>query len=887
MWIPSDYRCCSAIPDASVVGYTESTVNPLSAGEKLGPYELLSPLGAGGMGEVWKARDTRLDRIVAIKVSQERFSERFEREARAIAALNHRHICILFDVGPDYLVMEYIEGKRVAGPLDIPEALRLASQIADALDAAHTRGIVHRDLKPGNILVTRSGDVKLLDFGLAKMIGSAVAATSEGGLTKSLTQEGVIVGTLQYMSPEQLQGKNIDSRSDIFSFGAVLYELLTNRAAFHAPNPASMVAAILTSQPGLVSDLVPLASPALDRLLRKCLAKDPEDRWQSARDLREALNWIAEDPPGRSSRLAPREAVATNRRGALPFWIAGALLAVTAAGLGGYLLHEGRGQPATTRLTIPIEFSVASRPALSPDASQIAFVTGDTNGTQLWVRRLSSYQTKRIQGGENVTEVFWSPEGKEIAFVAGTELRRVDVASDERRVVCRLPQSASVGAGSWGSSGVILVSTEEAIYRVPASGGEPVAVTHVNRSLGELKHLTPRFLPDGRRFLFLAVNQREQDSMVYETSLDSPQLQRILANRVGPVYLIGGDLLFVRESALILQPFDWKTGRLRGAETALDERVYAFAGSYSPLADFSATADTLVYQPEGPPQTEMVWFDRQGNRLSAIGKVAGYTNPALSPDQSRVAVAIADPKTNFRDLWLIDSRGGMLQLTDDPKDDFNAAWSPDGARIAFSSDRKGVRDVYVQSASGAGPAELLLSDAVAKSVEGWSPDGKLVIYNNGGGIMAVPVEGERNPFVVVPASTLADQGAISPDGKWIAYRTHAAGRIEVYVQTFSSGGARWQISTDGGGEPSWRHDGKELYFTRDRQLYAVDIKATPSGIEHGPPRLLFTAPFAAEIRRNRYAPAADGNRFLINTQGERLDRQARIVLNWRASLNRR
>jgi serine/threonine protein kinase len=833
------------------------------------------------MGVVYKARDTRVDRIVALKTYQQRFGERFDREARAIASLNHPHICQLYDVGPDYLIMEYVEGKPVAGPLSIPEALRVADQIADALDAAHTRGIVHRDLKPGNILVTRSGEVKLLDFGLAKITGRASAAISDGGSTRSLTQEGVIVGTLQYMSPEQLQGKEVDVRSDIFSFGAVLYEIVTNRAAFHAPSRAETVAAILTSQPVPLSDLVPLSPPPLDRLLTKCLQKDPESRWQSARDLREALTWIAEDAPGGPSGLAPRGVEATRRRSPLPVWIAGALVAVTAAGFGGYLLHARRDEPATLRLTIPTELSVASSPALSPDASQIVFLTGDTNRNQLWVRRLSSYQTKRIDGGENAGDAFWSPDSKEIAFAARRELVRIDLASDQRRVVCRIPQPGYV-TGSWGSSGVILFSTDDAIYRVPANGGEPVAVTHVNRSRGELKHLTPYFLPDGRRFLFLAVNQRDQDSIIYETSIDSPQLQRILANPVGPVFLIGGDLLFARRTALILQPFDWKTGQLHGVETALEDRVYAFAGSYNPLAAFSATADTLVYLPEGPQQTEMVWFDRQGNRQSALGRVAAYTNPAISPDGRRVAVGIADPKTNFRDLWLIDSRGGMLQLTDDPKDDFNAAWSPDSAKIAFSSDRKGVRDVYLQNASGVGPAELLVSSAVDKSVEGWSPDKKLVIYNTAGGIMAAPVDRARDPFVVVPGS--ADQGAISPDGKWIAYRTHDAGRVEVYVQAFSSGGARWQISTDGGGEPSWRQDGKELYFTRDRDLYAVDIKVTPSGIEPGTPKVLFTAPFAAEIRRNRYTPAADGKRFLINTRGESRDKQARIVLNWRARL---
>jgi serine/threonine protein kinase len=857
----------------------------LPSGSRVGPYEIIGPIGAGGMGVVYKARDTRVDRVVALKTYQQRFEERFNREARAIAGLNHPHICQLYDVGPDYLIMEYVEGKPVAGPLEISEALRLAGQIADALDAAHTRGIVHRDLKPGNILVTRSGDIKLLDFGLAKTIGGVLASTPEDGLTKSLTQEGVIVGTLQYMSPEQLQGKDVDHRSDIFSFGAVLYELLTNRTPFHAANSASIVAAILTSQPAPVSDFVPLASPVLDRLLRKCLAKDPDARWQSARDLREALNWIAEIT-GKSSNRAPQVPVPARRRGALPLWIAGALLAAAGAGLGGYLLRGDRNQPATIRLTLPVEFSVVSRPALSPDGSQIAFVTGDTNGTQLWVRHLSSYQSKRIEGGENVGEVFWSPDSKEIAFAARSEVVRVEVANEARRVICRLPQSRSIAGinGSWGAAGVILFSTEDAIYRVPASGGELVAVTHVNRSLGELKHITPYFLPDGRRFLYLAVNQLEQESAVYEASLDSPQLQRILANPVGPFYLIGGDLLFAKGSDLMLQPFDWKTGRLHGAATALEERVYAYTASYYPVADFSATADTLVYHPEGPPQTEMVWFDRAGKRLSTIGTVAAYTNPALSPDQTRLAVGIADPKTNFRDIWVIDSRGGMLQLTDDPKDDMNPVWSPDGSRIAFTSDRKGVRDVYLQSASKAGTAELLVSNAAAKSVEGWSPDGKLVIFNSGG-IMAVPIESERKPFAVIGGPV--DQGAISSDGKWIAYRNHDGGRTEVYVQAFPSGGARWQISTDGGGEPSWRRDGKELYFTRDRQLYAVDIKTKPAGIEHGPPRLLFTAPFAAEIKRNRYVPAGDGQRFLINTQGESSERQVHIVLNWRAGLNKR
>jgi serine/threonine protein kinase len=830
------------------------------------------------MGEVYKARDRRLDRAVAIKRCQSQFSERFEREARAIAALNHSHICQLYDVGPDYLVMEYIEGKTLAGPLSVPEALRLAAQIVDALDAAHSKGIVHRDLKPDNILVTRSGEIKLLDFGLAKLSAHAAAAAgSDATLTGTLTQAGTILGTVRYMSPEQLQGNEADSRSDIFAFGTVLYEMIAGRPAFDGASPASIIAAILTSEPPAITTLDPLTPPALDRLIRRCLAKDPEARWQSARDLGEALKWIMEG-------TAPAPAVARTATRSHAVWIMAALFAIAAVGFGAYVLSAARETPRIMRLNLPAATGVMyDPPVLSPNGSRIAFITGDTNGRQLWIRSLSSFQAQRVEGAENPSEPFWSPDSNEIATGFNGKLYRFNLTAQTHRAICDLPSGYVFVTGSWGSSGMILFSDDDSIYRVPASGGEIIPVTRVDRSRGDLKHVMPYFLPDGRRFLFLAVNQRTENSAIFEGTLDSAQVQRIMANPVGPVYVIGRNLIFARGSALMAQAFDWKAGRLQGEPVSLQENVSAYPASFNPIASFSASSNTLAYYPQSVPHTELVWFDRQGNRLTSVGGTVHYTGPALSPDQKQIAVAITDRQTHQRDIWILDSRGGAMRLTSDPKEDLNPVWSPDGTRIAFTSDRKGARDIFIKQANRTGAELLVVSSSSQKSVEGWSPDGKILIFNDAFRIMGLSVMGENNPFPVVEGPGFSDQGAISPDGKWIAYRLSNLGRVEIYLQSFPTGGARWQLSTNGGSEPSWRRDGKELYFMRDRQLFAVDIRVTPEGVEHSVPKLVFTAPFSVEIRRNRYLPAADGQRFLVVTQGEQRG-LTHIVLNWSAAL---
>ena len=466
------------------------------------------------------------------------------------------------------------------------------------------------------------------------------------------------------------------------------------------------------------------------------------------------------------------------------------------------------------------------------------------------------------------------------------KLQRFDLTAQTQRPICDLPSGYSFVTGSWGSSGIILFSDDDSIYRVAASGGEIARVTRVDRSRGDLKHVMPYFLPDGRRFLFFAVNQRNENSAIFEGTLDSAEVQRIMANPVGPVYVIGRNLIFARGSALMAQPFDWKAGRLQGEPVSLQENVSAYPGSFQPEAAFSASSSALAYYPQAAQRTELVWFDRQGKRLASVGGTDHYTGPALSPDQKQIAVGITDPQSNQRDIWILDSRGGAMRLTSDPKEDLNPVWSPDGTRIAFTSDRKGARDIFIKPANNGTGAELLvISSSSQKSVEGWSPDGKILIFNDAvSTIMGVSVMGDNQPFPVVTGPGFSDQGAISPDGKWIAYRSSNLGRVEIYLQSFPAGGARWQLSTNGGSEPSWRRDGKELYFMRDRQLFAVDIRVTAEGVEHSAPKLLFTAPFSPEIRRNRYLPARDGQRFLVVAQSEQPGRPTHVVLNWSAAL---
>jgi eukaryotic-like serine/threonine-protein kinase len=859
---------------------------PISAGDHLGPYEILSPIGAGGMGEVWKARDKRLDRIVAIKTSARNFSERFEREARAIAALNHPHICQIYDVGPDYLVMEYIEGQPISGPLPLDLALKAAIQLAAALEAAHRKSIVHRDLKPANILTTKSG-VKVLDFGLAKLEVPANAPTDETQ-TRALTQEGTIVGTLQYMAPEQLQGKPVDPRSDIFAFGCVLYEILTGKRAFRGENQATLIASIIDRDPEPISLHQPMIPPMLERVVKKCLAKDPDDRWQTASDLKSELQWILD---GGSNAAMPAPVVERRRRNAHLGWMVAAGFAVLFAAA--MVFHFRSVPPPATpiRFEIPLpegtSWGAVDFPVLSPDGSRILFGAMKRDGSHgLWIRSMDSVVAQPVPGTDSRTPFTgtWSPDGRSIVFVASDKLQRLELGAGSSPQI--LNPTRAWGPPAWSPAGMILVSQNIApfpVMQVPASGGDATPMTAPG---GEQDF--PSFLPDGRSFLYSRLSGSEP-------SLYLGKLGEKAEKRLGPgssgVFVEPNWILYIRGSNLVAQRFDSGKQVLIGDTVPIADHVAVVSMDG---AGFSVARNgTLAYRTGLPVEAnDLTWFDRQGKRLGTVGERAVYTNPALSPDGKRLAVGRDDPATSTRDIWVLDLvRNVSSRFTFDKADDLNPLWSPDGSKIAFSSERtrSGERDIYWKAASGAGADELLSDSPGSKSVEDWSPDGKLLLFNlNNVEVHALPLDGDRKPYPLLKAPFTQAHARVSPDGHWLAYTSSESGRTEVFVQNFPPSGGKWQISNDGGNEPSWRRDGKELYFISGTTLQAVDVKAAGSGFEAGVPKTLFDVPgLVASARRNRYLATPDGQRFLfIVTEKSSDTLPITVVQNWQSALKR-
>jgi eukaryotic-like serine/threonine-protein kinase len=852
----------------------------LSAGDKLGPYEILAPIGAGGMGEIWKARDTRLDRIVAIKTSSEKFSERFEREARAIAALNHPNICQIYDVGPDYIVMEYVEGAEIKGPLPLDLALKAAIQLAGALEAAHRKSITHRDLKPANILTTKSG-LKVLDFGLAKFAPVKNTRADETQ-TRALTEEGTIVGTLQYMSPEQLQGKATDARSDIFSFGCVLYEILTGKRAFRGDNQATLIAAIMEREP----EALTINQPMLERIVKTCLAKDPDDRWQSASDLKRELQWVLEG--GSNAGMAapvPLTNLADRRRNARLGWM---LAGVFAALLAAFAIFHYRTAPAPA---VAVRFEIAPPegtswgqsdfPVISPDGSRMVFGATKRDGSRnLWMRPMDSVNAQPIPGTEGNFNGLstWSPDGRSIAYVVDGSLRRLEMSGGSPQIL------TSVGAGlipAWSSAGIILFSRRAGLFQLPASGGEAKPAM----GSGAAQYF-PSFLPDGRRFLY---REGSSDAGIYLGSLDSKEGKRITSGGSG-VFVPPSWLLYTRGSTLVAQAFDSGKASLSGDPIPIADQVTTVGpggGAFS-----ISQNGVLAYRRISPPlANDLTWYDRQGKRLGTVGEQATYTNPALSPDGKRLAVSRLDPATITRNIWVLDlARGVSSRFTFDKADETNPLWSPDGSRIAFSSARKGpgLRDIFWKASGGAAAEELLLEDAGDKAVEAWSADGKLLLYNVGSrDTYAVPVSGDRKPYPVLKASFPQDHASLSPDGHWLAYVSQESGRREVFVQTFPPAGGKWQISNGGGTEPSWRRDGKELFFLGGSKFKAVDVRASGASFEAGIPKDLFEVQLESINRRNRYVATPDGQRFLFVTTPKSLDTVPFVVVqNWQTLLNR-
>jgi Tol biopolymer transport system component/predicted Ser/Thr protein kinase len=886
----------------------ESTLAP---GTRLGPNEILSALGSGGMGQVYRARDTRLVRMVAIKVLRPDLTtspdrrERFMREAQAVAALTHPHICALYDFGSenglDYLVMEYLEGETLAdrllgGPLSLADVLRHAIEIADALEHAHRQGFVHRDLKPANVMVTKSG-AKLLDFGLAKsrpratFLESAPLPTHRAP-TESLTAEGTLIGTLPYMAPEQLEGREADARSDIFAFGAVVYEMVTRRRAFDGGSHASVIAAILTADPPALMELQPLAPPALDRVVRKCLAKDPDERWQSAHDLKTALQWSAEAGSGEHPGRPPL----AQQRDRLGWVVAGVFLVVSVVAIG-----VGRRDREPTHDTKPISFVVGAPEdttlfsgggvmAISPDGRQLALVATPRGGKPLlWIRSLDGVDARPLAGTADANQPFWSPDSRSVAYSAGGKLKKVDVASGDVQTVCE----TEALAGTWNASGVILFKSRLGgrIERVPANGGRPTPVTSIDPSRGEFELNWPQFLPDGRHFLYFVRSTQPEFAGIFVASLDGPDRTRVLSEYSQALYVSPGYLVFHREGTVFAQHFDAATLKLSGDAVPVISDIAFNVGTRRGVFSISDTG-TLAYRTA--EDTVLGWFDRGGTPLGTIGPPGHYYHPALSPDGRTVAIARLDPRAATQDIWLIDAdRGSPTRLTFDAGLDASPIWSPDGTRIVFASRRREKGDLYVKSLTETRPGELLLNLSVSIFPVDWSRDGNFVVFmqagrqptSHGFNIWVLPVVGERKPFAAV--ETPAAHAQFSPDGRWLAYDSDETGASEVYVRPFPRTTAgRWRMSDHGGVEPKWRRDGKELFYLgADQRLMAVRIR-TDSSFQADPPVPLFETPAVGANLSwgNRYDVAPDGQRFLINTSARGSSRPITVVVNWAATL---
>jgi Tol biopolymer transport system component len=866
----------------------------LTAGTRLGPYEIVAATGAGGMGDVYRARDVRLDRDVAVKTIKGPFTERFEREARAISALNHPNICTLHDVGEHegsgYLVLEYIDGKPIAGPLPVDQAVGYGIQICEALHAAHRKGIVHRDLKPANILLTKQG-VKLLDFGLAKLgpAANSVVATSGAGAEQAtmaaLTGAHTVVGTPQYMAPEQIEGREVDARTDIFAFGCVLYELLTGRRAFEGKTSSSVMASVLATQPAPLEQLVPLTPPALERIVSRCMAKDPEDRWQTARDVAAELQWVQQGgskvglPVMVTKRRRSREGLA---------WGAFGLAVVAAAALGYAWWKRAPEPPALMRftLTTPPTLTNLGSPAISPNGRHVAFAATDAEGKRrIWIRSLDSVEPRVLAGTDGALRPFWSPDSRFVGYTAGGKVKKADIAGGPPQVLCDLQYGAD---GSWSSQGVILVDGRgnDPIWRVPAGGGEAKVEVSGDPSKGLPGAGWPQFLPDGKHFLYTRYGGGTAVPELTVGALDSKDATPLFRTASRVEYAEPGYLLFVREQTLVAQKFDARTLKLEGEAVPVSEGLGI--GDLG-LASFSASrTGILVFRPGNVEQRQLVWYDRAGKETPAIEEAGDFSNPSLSADGTRLAFDRTDGNTP--NLWIRDiARGVTSRFTFEQTSAVNAQWSPDGRRIAFTATPKGPPDLYVKDTAGTREPELLVASPEPKYLSDWSPDGKYLIYSaqasdTGWDVWALPVAGDRKPIALAKSRFDEMFATISPNGKYLAYWSNESGRSEVYVQEFPEARSKWQVSTDGGVEPFWRRDGRELFYRNGTRIMAVPVE-TGATFTAGTPSELFKGRFATLVSRARYRPSADGQRFLaVVTMGQDAVQPASVVVNWTAAL---
>jgi len=877
-----------------------------TTGERVGPYEIHELIGKGGMGEVYKARDTRLGRFVAIKTSRSQFSERFEREARAIAALNHPNICTLHDVGPNYLVMEFVEGESPCGPMPVEEALRVAHQIADALEAAHDKGITHRDLKPANIKVRPDGSVKVLDFGLAKLAGAAPEQRPDAEHTPTLslgaspnraTQVGTVLGTPAYMAPEQAKAKeDVDKRADIWAFGVVLHELISGKQLFRGDDLGDTLAAVIMKEPDLSG------APANVRsVLKACLEKDPRKRLRDIGDVWRLLEQAPAEPAALTPPPSPRE------------WLWPALtglFVVSTAALG--LVHLRETPPAAAdvmrfELASPAKTTYAGF-AISPDGRRLAFVAVGADGRlRLWVRQMDQLEARELPMADGInTAITWSPDSRMIGFTANGKIYKIDASGGSPQIVCDC--SVGVPGLAWSPDGVILFNSSGVLSRVSENGGAPAIVSKLDAQVKETGRGIASFLPDGKHYFYFLLSSQPEYTGAYIGSLDAKPGEsvgkRLLDTNAGAVFVPakgtpGGFVLFLRGQALMAQAFDPAKLELSGEPMRLAEPV-GVNGSYGGLFSASGTG-VLVHGILGGENRQLTWLDRQGKILGHVGTPVRRDEMALSPDGTRVVEGRLDAQGNWV-IWLEDLvRGGSTRFTFDGGGG-NGTWSPDGSLIAYAPTGGQSADIYRKVSNGAGKPELLVHSEEIKTPMDWSRDGRFLMFTQRGKdtgpdlwTLADPGKGGDGKKAVPYLATQFNegQGQFSPDVKMVAYTSNESGNREVYVQTFPDASqGKWLVSNGGGSQPRWRRDGKELfYFSPDGSLMAVDVSTTPT-FKAGVAKALFRVPVVGGAGGGpsvawRWDISLDGQRFLVNTSyDEGAAVPVTVVTNWTGLLKK-
>jgi eukaryotic-like serine/threonine-protein kinase len=882
----------------------------LTSGTKLGPYEIQSALGAGGMGEVYRAKDTRLDRTVAVKILPGHLSDnlearqRFDREARSISSLNHPNICTLHDVGHqdgvDFLVMEFLEGETLAdrlrkGPLTTEQVLKIGIEICEGLERAHKSGVVHRDLKPANVMLTRTG-AKLMDFGLAKAAPAAASPASSLTMTIShpsadqpLTAQGTIVGTFQYMSPEQTEGKEADARSDIFALGAVLYEMATGKRAFTGKSQASLVAAILASEPPPISIVQPMSPPALEQVIKSCLAKDPDDRFQTVHDLKLQLKWISQ---ASASQLAAPAQIRARRvvqkRTLMMAAVVGWILAASALAI--FLTSRAQLEnarrpmtaswlpPADTEFTTVVDGALT----LSPDGSKLAFLTGEASDAKLWIREVATGAVHPMEV-DRPTFPFWSPDSRNIGFFSAGKLKKVALAGGPVQVLCDAPEGRGA---SWSPRGVIIFTPNifEPLYKVPEGGGVAEKITEAKPGW---THRNPYFLPDGDHFLFTsreAVGSQGPGAALFGASLSGEKPRQIL-ELASNVQYSEGYLLFLHDTVLVAQRFDPKSLKLSGDPAPVAEKLDYW--NARDLAAFTAAHGTLVFRHGSLQKTQPMWVDRTGKEVGRFGEPGLYLAPRPSGDGSLVGLVRPDPDTHKGDVWVVDTaRNTTSRSTFADAATITYAFSPDAKRIAVGTIAGTVwGGIWIQPTSGSGTQEKLETPKSFGTVTSWSSNGRYIFFmvqNNATrqDVYYLDLDGDKKltPFIQSPANDMA--AVLSPNNKWLAYTSDESGRPEIYVTSFPEPGGKWQVSNGGGGSASWSADGKQIYYTIGDKLMSVPIQNVET--------FQFGAPVLLPLHVNEFAalgPVAPGERFpALKALSGGQSHPQEVILNWTGTL---